>query len=138
MIMSVGELLCAIDRWRVVDEKAADYGMTKNIGYAWDDARAKMLSCADDVRRQLKKVEVWKRKSMVVVTISETMATHEDEVDTMVFDSMEKAEAWIGRQIKEKVKDFHLDRDSDVDGWFVRIDGWNHTIQYDAKEKTIN
>lgn len=78
------------------------------------------------------------RSTVAVVTISETLAPHEDEVDTMVFDSMEKAEAWIECQVDEKVKDFHLDRDSDVDGWFVQIDGWNHTIQYDASEKMIN
>lgn len=77
-------------------------------------------------------------KTVVVVTISETLATHENEVDTMVFDSMEKAETWVERQIEEKVRDFHLDRDTAVDGWFVKIDGWNRTIQYDAKEKVVN
>ena len=77
-------------------------------------------------------------KTVVVVTISETLATHENEVDTMVFGSQEKAEDWVERQIEEKVKDFHLDRDTAVDGWFVQIDGWNHTIQYDVKEKEIN
>ena len=77
-------------------------------------------------------------KTVVVVTISETLATHENEVDTMVFDSMEKAEAWVGRQIDEKVSDFQLDRASAVDGSFIQIDGWNHTIQYDAKEKVVN
>lgn len=77
-------------------------------------------------------------KTVVVVTISETLPTHENEVDTMVFDSFEKAEAWVERQVEEKVRDFHLDRDSDVDGCFVKIDGWNHTIQYDAKEKEVN
>ena len=56
----------------------------------------------------------------------------------MVFDSKEKAGAWVERQIDEKVSDFHLDRDTAVDGWFVHIDGWNHTIQYDAKEKVVN
>ena len=77
-------------------------------------------------------------KTVVVVIISETLATHEDEVDSMVFDSMEKAEVWIERQIDEKVREFCLDRDSDVHGWFVQINGWNHTIQYDAKEKKVN
>ena len=79
-----------------------------------------------------------KRKSIVVVTISEILATHENAIDTMVFDSMENAEAWVERQIEEKVKDFDLDRDASVDGWFVQIDGWQHTIQYDMKEKTVN
>lgn len=77
-------------------------------------------------------------KTVVVVTISETLTIHENEVDTMVFDLMEKAEAWVERQIEEKVKDFNLDRDLDVDGWFVQIDGWNHTIQYEAKVKDVN
>lgn len=77
-------------------------------------------------------------KTVVVVTISETLPTHENKVDTMVFGSLEKAEDWVERQIEEKVKDFHLDRDTAVDGWFVQIDGWNHTIQYDAKERTVN
>ena len=134
----VNKLLCAIDKWCVADEKAADFGMTKEIGYEWDDARDKMLSCADEVRLQLKNMKDGKQKSVVIVTIHETLAIHEDEVNTMVFDSMEKAETWVERQIDEKVIDFHLDRDSDVDGWFVKIDGWNHTIQYDAKEKVVN
>lgn len=77
-------------------------------------------------------------KTVVVVTISETLPTHGNEVDTMVFDSIVKAETWVERQIEEKVKKFNLDRDSAVDGWFVQIDGWNHTIQYDAKEKVVN
>ena len=77
-------------------------------------------------------------KTVVVVTISETLVTHENEVDTMVFDSMGKAETWVERQIEEKVKGFRLDRDAAVDGWFIQIDGWNHTIQYDAKEKVVN
>ena len=77
-------------------------------------------------------------KTVVVVTVSETLPTHENEVDTIVFGSVGKAGAWVERQIEEKVKDFHLDRDTAVDGWFVQIDGWNHTIQYNAKEKEIN
>ncbi|MCQ2390027.1 MAG: hypothetical protein MJ240_01275 [Kiritimatiellae bacterium] len=74
---------------------------------------------------------------VVVVTISETMMLHKNEVDTLVFDSMEKAEVWIERQVEKMVKNFQLDRESDVDGWFVQIDGWNHTIQYDAKERIV-
>ena len=77
-------------------------------------------------------------KTVVVVTISEILPIHGNEIDTMVFDSLGKAEAWIEQQIDEKVKDFQLDRDSAVDGWFVQIDGWNHTIQYDAKERVVN
>ena len=77
-------------------------------------------------------------RTVVVVTISETLLTHGNEVDTKAFSSLEKAEDWVERQIEEKVKDFHLDRDTAVDGWFVQIDGWNHTIQYDAKERTVN
>lgn len=76
-------------------------------------------------------------KKVTVVTIHETLPIHENEVDTLVFDSMGKAKVWIERQIDEKVKNFQLDRDSDVDGWFVHVDAWDHTIQYDAKERVV-
>ena len=75
--------------------------------------------------------------SVVVVTIRETLTRHADEVDTVVFADWEKANAWIESQINEKVKAFQLDRDSDVEGWFVQIDGGNQTIQYDAKELVV-
>lgn len=75
--------------------------------------------------------------AVIVVTICETLLEHADEVDTVVFSDWDKANAWIESQIDEKVKDFQLDRDSDVNGWFVHIDAWDHTIQYDAKERVV-
>lgn len=62
MTKLVEKLLQAIDKWRVADEKAADCGMTKEIGYEWDDARDKMLLCADEVRQQLKDRNAGKQK----------------------------------------------------------------------------
>ena len=75
--------------------------------------------------------------SVVVVIIRETLTRHADELDTVVISDWEKANAWIESQINEKVKAFQLDRDSDVEGWFVQIDGGNQTIQYDAKELVV-
>ena len=75
--------------------------------------------------------------SCVVVTIHEQQAMHPDEVDAMAFADWERAEAWIESQIDSYVTGFGLDRETDVEGWLVRLDGDAYTIQYDAKKRDI-
>jgi len=75
--------------------------------------------------------------AVVVVTISEMLPVHGNEVDTMVFSDFDKAEAWIEAQIDSYVKSYGLDRETAADGWCLRIDGDLHTIQYDAKVKDV-
>ena len=75
--------------------------------------------------------------SVVVVTIRETLTRPADQVDTVAFSDWEKAHACIESQTNEKAKALQLHRDSDVEGWFVQIDGGNQTIQYDAKELVV-
>lgn len=70
---------------------------------------------------------------MYVVTISEMTFTHADEVDVEAFAKHDDAVSWIEQQIAEKIETYHLD-ESDVDGWYVEIDGPTHTIQYNIKE----
>lgn len=74
---------------------------------------------------------------VVVVTISEMLPVHGNEVDTVVFSDMDKAAAWVEAQIDSYVTSFGLDRETAVDDWYLRIDGDSHTIQYDAKEKEV-
>jgi len=76
--------------------------------------------------------------SVVVVTISEMLPVHGNEVDTMVFSDMDKASAWIEAQIDSYVKSFDLDRETAVDDWYLRLDGDSHTIQYDAKIRDVH
>jgi len=75
--------------------------------------------------------------SVIVVTISEMLPAHGNEVDTAVFSDWDKANAWIESQIDSKVKSYGIDRESAVDGWYVEIDSFGHTIQYDAKERVV-
>ena len=76
-------------------------------------------------------------RTCVVVTIHEQLPMHSDDVDAMVFADWDRAEAWIESQIDSQVTAFGLDRESDVDGWLVHLDGDAHTIQYDAKKRDI-
>ena len=72
-------------------------------------------------------------KTVYVVTISEQMPVHANEVDVEAFTSNEDAVSWIEKQIAEKKETYHLD-ESAVDDWYVEIDGPTHTIQYDIRE----
>ena len=72
-------------------------------------------------------------KTIYVVTISELASTHENEVDVEAFAKNSDAVSWIEQQIAEKRETYHLD-ESDIDEWYVEIDGPSHTIQYDLKE----
>ena len=74
----------------------------------------------------------WAR-TCVVVTIHEQLPMHSDEVDAMAFADWERAEAWIESQIDSYVTGFGLDRETDVEGWLVRLDGDAYTIQYAAQ-----
>lgn len=53
------------------------------------------------------------------------------------FSSNEKAAKWIEKQIEERVRTFHIDRDAAVDGWFVKLEGEEHAIQYDVRELQV-
>ena len=74
---------------------------------------------------------------VVVVTISETRPCRGNEVSTKVFADMEKACGWIESQIEAIVSEYELDCERDVDGWLVKLDGYDHTIQYDAVEQSV-
>ena len=72
-------------------------------------------------------------KTVYVVTISELMPVHANEVDVEVFASNDDAVSWIEKQIAEKKETYHLD-ESAIDDWYVEVDGPMHTIQYDIRE----
>lgn len=74
--------------------------------------------------------------SVCVVITSELAALHANEIDVEAFANRDDAVAWIEQQIAEKRATYHLD-ESDVDGWYVEIDGPSHTIQYDTRECTV-
>lgn len=76
-------------------------------------------------------------KMVSVVTISESFPQHGNAVSLRCFSSNEKAAKWIEKQIEERVRTFHLDRDAAVDGWFVKLEGETHTVQYDVHELEV-
>ena len=59
--------------------------------------------------------------TVAVVTISELFQLHGNAVSLRCFSSNEKAAKWIEKQIEERVRTFHLDRDAAVDGWAVAL-----------------
>lgn len=75
--------------------------------------------------------------TVAVVTISESFPQHGNEVSLRCFSSNEKAAKWIEKQIEERVRTFHIDRNAAVDGWFVKLEGEAHTIQYDVHELDV-
>ena len=74
---------------------------------------------------------------VAVVTISESFPQHGNAVSLRCFSSNEKAAKWIEKQIEERVRTFHLDREAAVDGWFVKLEGEEHAIQYDVHELDV-
>lgn len=48
--LKISKLLDALDAWRVVDNDVADNGWTRENEGAWDDAKARMIALADEVR----------------------------------------------------------------------------------------
>jgi len=133
LVSKVKELLDAIAEWQNVDCDVGDNGWTDENEGAWDDARGRMFRLKDEVRAELENGG----DKVVVVTISEMLPVHGNEVDTMVFSDFDKAEAWVEAQIDSYVQSYGLDRETAVDGWYLRIDGDLHTIQYDAKVKDV-
>ena len=77
------------------------------------------------------------KETVVVVTISESFPLHGNAVSLRCFSSNEKATRWIEDQIDEKVQDHRLNRNAAVDGWFVKLEGEAHTIQYDVHELVV-
>ena len=75
--------------------------------------------------------------TVAVVTISESFQLHGNAVSLRCFSSNEKAAKWIEKQIEERVRTFHLDREAAVDGWFVKLEGEEHSIQYDVHELEV-
>ena len=75
--------------------------------------------------------------TVFVVTVSESFPQHGNAVSLRCFSSNEKATKWIEKQIEERVQTFHLERDAAVDGWFVKLEGEGHTIQYDVRELQV-
>ena len=75
--------------------------------------------------------------TVAVVTISESFPLHANAVSLRCFSSNEKAAKWIEKQIEERVRTFHLDREAAVDGWFVKLEGEEHSIQYDVHELEV-
>ena len=71
--------------------------------------------------------------TIYIVTISELASMHENKVDVEAFAKNSDAVSWVEQQIAEKRETYHLG-ESDIDGWYVEIDGLSHTIQYDLKE----
>ena len=72
-----------------------------------------------------------------VVTISESFPLHGNEVSLRCFSSKEKATRWIEGQIDDEVRAFRLDRAAAADGWFVKLEGKERTIQYDVYELDV-
>lgn len=77
------------------------------------------------------------KETVVVVTISESFPLHGHAVSLRCFSSNEKAAKWIEKQIEERVRTFHFDREAAVDGWFVKLEGEEHSIQYDVHELEV-
>lgn len=78
-----------------------------------------------------------KINTVVAVIISHSFPFLCNETSVRCFSSFAKAERWIEGQIDEIVKEYDLDRDKWVDGWFVRLGCEDHTFQYDAQEMDI-
>ena len=75
--------------------------------------------------------------TVAVVTISESFPHHGNEVTLRCFSSNAKATKWIESQIDEKVLSLHLDRNAAIDGWFVKLEGEDHTVQYNVQELVV-
>ena len=72
-----------------------------------------------------------------VVTISEQRSDGTHETGVEVFGREDAAVEWIEATISALVEKHRLDAASAVDGWFVKLDGWGHTIQFDVVEKAL-
>ncbi len=77
------------------------------------------------------------KNKVALVSIVERDAANAYEFTSKVFANIAKAEQWVESQITKLVRQYKIDPDSSVDGWFVQLDGWAHTVQFDIEETTI-
>lgn len=75
--------------------------------------------------------------TVFVVTISEQRPDGTHETGVEVFRREDSAVEWIEATISALVEKHKLVAALSVDGWFVKLDGWNHTIQFDIVKKTL-
>ena len=76
---------------------------------------------------------------VTVVTITEETPIHAYEESVEVFSNSDKATAWIEGEIDRLVSEYDLDRENDVDGWYVRLsEDHSHVIQYSLEEVPID
>ena len=76
-------------------------------------------------------------RTVHVVTTRKMLGPQLIDVGVAVLGTRLKAERWIHQQINELVTEYELDRRSAVTDWFVQIDGWNHTMQYEVTKEEI-
>lgn len=76
-------------------------------------------------------------KVIYVVSRTERGEAGDYDFSVEVFSRQNDAEGWIRAQISDLVTSYKL-TDVDVDGDFVMLNGWNHTVQYNVEEKAIH
>ena len=77
------------------------------------------------------------KNKVALVSIVERDVANSYEFTSKVFANIAKAEQWVESQITKLIKQYKLDPDISVDGWFVQLAGWAHTVQFDIVETTI-
>lgn len=77
------------------------------------------------------------KKSVTVVTRTERGGFNEYAETIEVFERNENAVNWIEDQIAELIAEYKLDAAIDVDGWFVKLQGEWHIVQFDASEHEV-
>ena len=76
---------------------------------------------------------------VAVVMITEETPMHAYEESVEVFSNSDKATAWIEGEIDRLVSEYELDREKDVDDWYVRLsEDHSHVIQYSLEEVLID
>ena len=80
-----------------------------------------------------------KEQCVTVVMITEETPLHAYEESVEVFSNSDKATAWIEGEIDRLVSEYELDREKDVDDWYVRLSkDHSHVIQYSLEEIPID
>ena len=72
-----------------------------------------------------------------LATCTERDETDSYEFKVKAFHTFSGAEQWINDQIAECVKRENLDPAESIEDWFVKLNGWHHTIQYDILEEYV-
>lgn len=75
-------------------------------------------------------------KNIFVATVTRCLPCNGWEFEAIVFASEKHAEKWIYRQIDTLVKKYSLNRDRDVEDWYVNIDA-NSSVQFDIRHQNI-